>query len=122
MHRLTAGVSIFAATWALSACGLQSPDDGAARTSQDAPRLLVELQSLPYGHPPLPGDSLLPTLPEGHLPVPGYHSAPALPEGHPRVPGARLIRDTAVRRRNGQGNAKPTRVDQHLDRLTRLPV
>ena len=86
MHRLTAVVSIIAATWALSACGLQSPDDGAARTSQDAPRLLVELQSLPYGHPPLPGDSLLPTLPEGHPPVPGYHSAPALPEGHPRCP------------------------------------
>lgn len=86
MHRLTAVVSIIAATWALVACGLQSPNDGAARTSQDVPRLLVELQSLPDGHPPLPGYSLPPRLPEGHPPVPGYRPAPALPEGHPRCP------------------------------------
>lgn len=86
MHRSTAVISIIAATWALSACGVQLPDEGAARTSQDASRLLVELQSLPDGHPPVPGHSLLPTLPEGHPPVPGYHSAPALPEGHPRCP------------------------------------
>ena len=58
----------------------------------------------------------------------GTPARPRLPLGAgparrpPPVPGARLIRDTAVRRRNGQGNAKPTRVDQHLDRLTRLPV
>ena len=86
MHRLSAVASIIAATWALSACGVQSHDTGAARTSQDAPQLLADLQSLPDGHPPLPGYTLLPTLPEGHPPVPGFHSPPALPEGHPRCP------------------------------------
>ncbi len=88
MHRLAAVASIIAATWALSACGVQSRDAAAARTSQDAPRLLADLQSLPDGHPPLPGDSLLPALPEGHPPVPGYHSTPTLPEGHPRCPAS----------------------------------
>jgi predicted small lipoprotein YifL len=86
MHRHTAVASIIAATWALSACGVTSPDAGAARASQDAPRLLVDLQSLPDGHPPLPGLSSPPALPEGHPPVPGFHSPPALPEGHPRCP------------------------------------
>lgn len=86
MHRITAAVSIIAATCALSACGVSSPDANEVRATLDAPRLLVELQPLPDGHPPIPGDSLLPTLPEGHPPVPGYRSAPALPEGHPRCP------------------------------------
>ncbi len=86
MHRHTAVASIIAATWALSACGVSSPDAGAARATQDAPQLLVDLQSLPDGHPPLPGFSSPPTLPEGHPPVPGFHSPPALPEGHPRCP------------------------------------
>ena len=86
MHRLSAVASIIAATWAISACGVQSQDSGAARTSQDAPQRLTDLQSLPDGHPPLPGYTLLPTLPEGHPPVPGYQSIPALPEDHPRCP------------------------------------
>jgi hypothetical protein len=55
MHRHTAVASIIAATWALSACGVTSPDAGAARASQDAPQLLVDLQSLPDEHPPVPG-------------------------------------------------------------------
>jgi hypothetical protein len=78
--------AIVAATWALSACGVTSPDAGAARATQDAARLLVDLQSLPDGHPPLPGFSSPPTLPEGHPPIPGFQSPPALPEGHPRCP------------------------------------
>ena len=86
MHRPAAVASIIASTWALGACGVPSHDDAAARTSLAAPRLLADLQSLPDGHPPLPGYSLLPTLPEGHPPVPGYRSTPALPEGHPRCP------------------------------------
>lgn len=86
MHRHTAVASIIAATWALGACGVNSPGEGAARATQDAPRLLVDLQSLPEGHPPLPGFSSPPTLPEGHPPVPGFQSRPALPEGHPRCP------------------------------------
>ena len=86
MKRLTSVASIIAATWALSACGVSSPDAGEVRATSDAPRLLVDLQSLPEGHPPVPGFSSLPTLPEGHPPVPGYHSTPALPEGHPRCP------------------------------------
>ena len=86
MHRLAAVVSMIAATWGLSACVVEWHDAAAARTSQDAPRLLADVQSLPDGHPPLPGYSLLPTLPEGHPPVPGYRSTPALPEGHPRCP------------------------------------
>lgn len=86
MHRLTAVVSIIAATWALSACGVSAPDANEVRATLGAPRLLVELQPLPDGHPPIPGHSLLPTLPEGHPPVPGFHSPPALPEGHPRCP------------------------------------
>jgi len=86
MHRHTAVASIIAATWVLSACGLNSPETSGVRATQDAPRLLVELQSLPDGHPPLPGFSSPPTLPEGHPPVPGFQSPPALPEGHPRCP------------------------------------
>jgi hypothetical protein len=78
--------SIIAATWALSACGVSSPEADEARTTRDAPRLLVDLQSLPEGHPPVPGVESLPTLPDGHPPVPGYSSSPALPEGHPRCP------------------------------------
>ena len=78
--------AIIAATWALSACGVQSPNAVADRAADDAPRLLVDLQSLPDGHPPLPGFSAPPTLPEGHPPIPGFHSPPALPEGHPRCP------------------------------------
>ena len=86
MHRLAAIASIIAATWALSACGVPSHDAAAARTLQDAPELLADLQSLPDGHPTLPGYSLLQTLPEGHPPVPGYRATPTLPEGHPRCP------------------------------------
>jgi hypothetical protein len=78
--------AIIAATWALSACGVHSPDVGEIRATHDAPRLLVDLQSLPDGHPPLPGFSAPSTLPEGHPPIPGFHSPPALPEGHPRCP------------------------------------
>lgn len=88
---MTQRSSVFAivmATWALSACSVQSPDADALRATQDAPRLLVELQSLPDGHPPVPGLSAPPTLPEGHPPVPGLDSAPALPEGHPRCPAS----------------------------------
>ena len=77
---------IVAATWALGACGVISPGAGGIRATHDAPRLLVELQSLPDGHPPVPGFSSLLTLPEGHPPVPGFDSTPALPEGHPRCP------------------------------------
>jgi hypothetical protein len=86
MHRLAAVASIIASTWGLSACGVQSHDAAAARTSQDAPGLLADLHSLPDGHSPLPGYSLPPTLPDGHPPVPGYQSTPTLPEGHPRCP------------------------------------
>jgi hypothetical protein len=86
MHRHTAVASIIAATLALGACGVNSPDAGAARATQHAPQLLVDLQSLPDGHPPVPGFSSPPTLPEGHPPVPGFQSRPALPEGHPRCP------------------------------------
>lgn len=93
MNRRTAVASIIAATWALSACGLNSPDAGRAGSTHDAPRVLVDLQSLPEGHPPVPGYDSLPTLPEGHPPVPGYSSTPALPEGHPRCP-ARGALDT----------------------------
>lgn len=67
MHRRTAVASIIAATWALAACGLNSPDTRYA--TQDVPRLLVDLQSLPDGHPPVPGFSSRPALPEGHPPV-----------------------------------------------------
>ena len=86
MHRLAAVASIIAATWALSACGVPSHDAAAVRASQDAPGLLADLQSLPDGHPPLPGYSMPPALPEGHPPVPGYQSTPALPDGNPRCP------------------------------------
>ncbi len=86
MHRRTAVASIIAATWALAACGVNSPDAGGTRAAQDTPRLLAEWQSLPDGHPPVPGLSSRPALPEGHPPVPGFHSSPALPEGHPRCP------------------------------------
>jgi hypothetical protein len=78
--------AIIAATWVLSACGVNSHDAAADRATRDAPRLLVDLQSLPDGHPPMPGFSSVPTLPEGHPPVPGIHSPPTLPEGHPRCP------------------------------------
>ena len=84
-HRATVLATI-AATWALSACGVDSPDANGVRATQGPPQLLVELQTLPDGHPPVPGLSSPPTLPEGHPPVPGFQSAPALPEGHPRCP------------------------------------
>jgi hypothetical protein len=86
MHRHTAVASIIAATWALSACGVNSPDADGIRATSNAAHLLVDLQSLPDGHPPVPGFSAPPTLPEGHPPIPGFHSPPALPEGHPRCP------------------------------------
>jgi len=86
MSRRAAVASIIAAALALSACGAEHTDAGGVRATRDAPRLLVDLQLLPEGHPPVPGFSSLPTLPEGHPPVPGYHSSPALPEGHPRCP------------------------------------
>jgi hypothetical protein len=86
MNRRTAVASIIAATWALAACGTQTPDAGVAHGSRNTPHALVDLPSLPEGHPPVPGFSSLPSLPEGHPPVPGFHSTPALPEGHPRCP------------------------------------
>ena len=86
-HR-AAVLAIVAATWALSACGVSSPDASGARATVSAPNLLVELQTLPHGHPPVPGHSSPSALPEGHPPVPGFHSAPALPEGHPRRPAS----------------------------------
>ena len=86
MRRTAKVVSLVAATWALSACGVNSPDTLGARAPHDAPQLFVDLQSLPDGHPPVPGFHSVPTLPEGHPPVPGYDSSPALPEGHPRCP------------------------------------
>lgn len=86
MTQRTTVSAIIAATLLLSACGVNSPEATGIRATQDAPRLLVELQSLPDGHPPVPGFSPPPTLPEGHPPVPGLHPPPALPEGHPRCP------------------------------------
>jgi hypothetical protein len=86
-HR-AAVLAIVAVTWALSACGVSSPDASRARATLSAPNLLVELQTLPHGHPPVPGYSSPSTLPEGHPPVPGFHSAPVLPEGHPRCPAS----------------------------------
>lgn len=87
-HR-AAVLAIVAATWALSACGVVSPEaNGARATPVSAPHLLVELKTLPHGHPPVPGYSSPSTLPEGHPPVPGFHSAPGLPEGHPRCPAS----------------------------------
>jgi len=86
MHRLSAIASIIAATCGLGACGVNSPDAGRVGVTIDAPQLLVDLHSLPDGHPPVPGLLSPPTLPEGHPPVPGFHSPPALPEGHPRCP------------------------------------
>ncbi|MDH4110936.1 MAG: hypothetical protein OEW35_21915, partial [Gammaproteobacteria bacterium] len=74
--------------WALSACGVVSREATGDRTSQGAPQLLVELKTLPHGHPPVPGYSSPSTLPEGHPPVPGLHPAPALPQGHPRCPAS----------------------------------
>jgi hypothetical protein len=88
-HRATV-LAIIAATLALSACSMGSPDANEVRATQGASHLLVELQTLPHGHPPVPGYSSPPTLPEGHPPVPGFHSAPALPEGHPRCPRGSL--------------------------------
>jgi hypothetical protein len=66
MHRLSAIASIIAATCVLGACGVNSPDAGRVGVTIDAPRLLVDLHSLPDGHPPMPGFSSPPTLPEGH--------------------------------------------------------
>jgi len=86
MRRTAKVVSLVAATWALSACGVNSPDTLGARAPHDAPQLFVDLQSLPDGHPPVPGFHSLPALPEGHPPVAGYDSSPRLPEGHPRCP------------------------------------
>ena len=86
-HR-AAVLAIVAATSALSACGVSSPDANGARATVSAPNLLVELQTLPHGHPPVPGYSSPSTLPEGHPPIPGFHSAPGLPEGHPRCPAS----------------------------------
>jgi hypothetical protein len=88
MRRTATVVSLVAATWALSACGVNSPDTVGAGAPHDAPQLFVDLQSLPDGHPPIPGASPLPTLPESHPPIPGYDSSPALPEGHPRCPAS----------------------------------
>jgi len=73
-HR-AAVLAIVAATWALSACGVSSPDASGARATVSAPNLLVELQTLPHGHPP----------------VPGYSSPLALPEGHPRCPASEAL-------------------------------
>jgi hypothetical protein len=86
-HRATV-LAIVAATLALSACSVDSPDGNEVRAMQGAPHLLVERQTLPDGHPPVPGYSSPPTLPEGHPPVPGFHPTPALPEGHPRCPAS----------------------------------
>ncbi len=83
--------AIIAATWAISGCGVSSPDRNAAVATSDAPHLLVELQPLPHGHPPVPGFSSPRTLPDGHPPVPGHHPAPALPEGHPRCPARGML-------------------------------
>ena len=80
--------AIIVATWTLGACGVSSPDAGSTHAAQDTPRLLVDLQSLPDGHPPVPGVPPRPALPEGHPPVPGFHSLPALPDGHPRCPAS----------------------------------
>jgi hypothetical protein len=86
-HR-AAVLAILAATWALSACGVVAPDANGARATISAPHRLVELQTLPHGHPPVPGYSSPSTLPEGHPPVSGFHPAPALPEDHPRCPAS----------------------------------
>jgi hypothetical protein len=86
-HR-AAVLAIVAATWTLSACGVVAPEATGARASQAAPQLLVELKTLPHGHPPVPGYALPSALPEGHPPVPGLHPAPALPEGHPQCPAS----------------------------------
>jgi len=95
MHRLSAVASIIAATWALSACGVQSQDTGATRTSQDAPQLLADLQSLPDGHPPLPGYTLRPTLPEGHRPYLATSRLQPCPKTIHDA-SARVLRETAV--------------------------
>ena len=86
-HR-AAVLVILAATGALSACGVVAPESSGARATLSSPNLLVELKTLPPGHPPVPGYSAPSMLPEGHPPVPGFHSAPALPEGHPRCPAS----------------------------------
>jgi hypothetical protein len=85
-HTTVTAITIAFATWGLSACSLSSPDANKLLASHDTPRLIVERQSLPHGHPPVPGFSSPLTLPEGHPPVPGFEAAPALPEGHPRCP------------------------------------
>lgn len=86
MTQRTTVFGIIAAAWALSGCGVSSPDRNSAVAISGAPHLLVELQALPHGHPPVPGYSSPMTLPEGHPPVHGHHPSPALPEGHPRCP------------------------------------
>ena len=91
MHRHTAVASIIAATWALSACGVNAPDADGIRATSNAARLLVDLQSLPDGHPPLPGFSEPPTLPEGHPPIPGFHSPPALPVASVLAPALPIV-------------------------------
>jgi hypothetical protein len=90
MRRTAKVALLFAAAWALAACGTATPDAGAARATRHAPHVLVELQPLPDGHPPVPGFYSRPALPEGHPPIPGYDSRPALPEGHPRCPARDL--------------------------------
>jgi hypothetical protein len=75
MQRLTAVASLIAAVGALAACGTQTPDASGARTTHHAPHVVVELQALPDGHPP----------------IPGYDSRPALPEDHPVCPAGGLL-------------------------------
>ena len=79
MTQLATVSVIIAAAWALSGCGVNSPDAGGTRWTQNAPQLLAELQSLPDGHPP----------------VPGLSSTPALPEGHPRCPASGILETPA---------------------------
>jgi hypothetical protein len=105
-HR-AAVLAIVAATLALSACSMGSPDVNEVRATQGAPNLLVELQTLPDGHPPVPGFSSPPTLPEGHPPVPGFEPAPVLPEGHPRCPA--------------RGSLETPRSDVGLHRMLQSP-
>jgi hypothetical protein len=88
---MTAVASLIAVSCALVACGTQTPDASGARTTQHTPHVLVELQPLPDGHPPVPGFYSRPALPDGHPPIPGYDSNPALPAGHPVCPARGLL-------------------------------
>ena len=106
MHRATV-LAIIAATLALSACSVGSPVANEVGATISTAELLVELQTLPHGHPPVPGYSSPSTLPEGHPPVPGFHSAPALPEGHPRCPA--------------RGSFETPPFDAGLDRMLQSP-